>query len=261
MSQLETAQTLDDLFPEESQPSRTGREEEEPLNEPEESEQKSETLVETRLSEIKDAVAQGPQVAQLLADQDIQEVLRAKQRGEKVRVLGENEYQKSQTPEEPEAPPPDLDELSNKELAQYLVKTIVGELRKDVGKAIEESNQPLRAELSVLKTDREVRDTQSTRKQLDDVKKRYKDVEQYATPMVDVFKTNPGLSVEELYWIAKSRTVGTPPGGGIGPNPESERPAPAAAPPPIKLAKPASPGSSHFKSLLEASDLGRGRKV
>jgi hypothetical protein len=89
-------------------------------------------------------------------------------------------------------PIPDLDELTNKELYAYMVKTLGKEMRG----ALKEAVNPLAQFVDSSKQERADRDVAS-------VAATHSDYFDYAEPMMAISNRNPGLTAEEVYFLAK----------------------------------------------------------
>ena len=93
--------------------------------------------------------------------------------------------------EKPE-PLPDLDEFTNKELFAYTIKTLGKEMRG----ALKEAVNPLTQFVDSSRQERADRDVAG-------VAATHSDYFDYAEPMIAISNRNPGLTAEEVYFLAK----------------------------------------------------------
>jgi hypothetical protein len=90
--------------------------------------------------------------------------------------------------------------------------------------------------------------TQKVQGEIQDVRSRYPDFAQYQTQMVQLHKQNPGLSVEELYHVAKRRSGG--PDTKV--DTRTERPSSHSGRPPKRKA-PIGNSKADFQRLLDGA--------
>jgi hypothetical protein len=86
----------------------------------------------------------------------------------------------------------DFDRMSNKELVQYIVQTMRGDLQRVV--------QPIN-ENQVIK---------ETKDQVKEAAARHEDYWEYQQEMIALARKHPTLTAEDAYWMAKGQTSGSP---------------------------------------------------
>ena len=201
------------------------------------------TSLEKKLTQLTDNVKASESLAKILADPDIMQVLQMKQRGEEVEVRGKREPEPDVSLGFESENEVDFDLLSQTDLVKHLMKI----LPEAVGKIVDSKVKPLGE--SVGSIERFVQGSQRdlVQQQIKSAEEKFSDFEQYKLDMLETHKQNPGLSVEELYYVSKSRKTREGPERKI----ESEKPSSATSRPSAKEAreKPRS-GISGFREIL-----------
>lgn len=137
--------------------------------------------------------------AQILADPNVQAVIKARREGKSVKVS----YEEETSTDNAEQPEEDLVEgLDEKDPSREVLKRVNKLLTRKVDKLVEELDERLKGVESVSQevTRRDVRD------QVEAAKKRFKDLDQYRDKMVELSEKHEGLGVEELYLLAKHKS-------------------------------------------------------
>lgn len=147
------------------------------------------------------ALEQNQALSAVLADPDVQKVLLAKQAGKKVQVsdLVEQE-EEEQAEEEPE----EITTLDDKDPLKATLRTIDNLIQKRLGKVLE-SVTGLSERIEGVEGVAGSVQRKEVQQQIDAAKKKYQDFDEYKAQMLELTKANPGLGVEDLYLVAKSR--------------------------------------------------------
>lgn len=217
---------------------------------------------------VRQQAAEARVIAQMVADPNMRAVLEARQRGEKIRIVRGDEAAPTNqqqgvhnTPTEQslnqqlnEPAEPDLDNLSPKDLSKYMI----GQVLKSIKPMIEQALKPVQDRLGVVDQYVQKSAADGVNLQIEKVRSRYPDFDQYRQTMVHLSNDNPSLSVEELYIIAKTRS-GQPLSAPTGLM--SERPSTVAAKPQFRSNEPVQPGRAGFSALLERALSGRDIKL
>jgi len=154
------------------------------------------TELEQKLTAFIDSKAQdGEVLARLTADPDIRALLEARESGKAVRVVVGEEGEKDKKADVK----PDLNEMSNTELAEYLKGALLEAIKPVVGDAL----KPMSGKLDLLEAARKADEQSRFSQEVSDVKKKYPDFEEYRGEMVELDKKNPTLSAEQLYILAR----------------------------------------------------------
>jgi hypothetical protein len=167
-------------------------------------------------------------LAKILADPDVRKVLEAKEKGKKISL---------QDADEKKVETPNFDEEDE----------LTGKVLKKVFGLIQTSIKPLEDRLANISSYVETTEGSKIKEEINAVRARYPDFESYRELMVQLNKQNSGLSVEELYFLAKARKGG---GFGIQNQTETERPRKTTARPSVTDKKVAIPGKRGFDALL-----------
>ena len=178
-------------------------------------------------------------LAKIMNDPDIRAVLDARQAGRKVRLVED----KDELEDEPEV---DLDALSNKQLAKYLLKQVV----KASGEAAETRIGKMEQTLQGILTHIQGSATADVREKVESMKGRFADFDDLREMMTEINRETPGHSVEELYVLAKVRENGL---DGLASGLRSERPSSSTARPSRKNQRktPLPTGRKGFDVLLQ----------
>lgn len=147
------------------------------------------------------ALEQNAQVQQLLMDPEIHAVLQARRQGKKVKIVEDSEESQANEAEEPDLTEGLPEGDPARETLSKVTKLINTKLSsKD--RQIAEMAQKIQ-QLEGVATKVQERDIES---QITQVQTKYKDFKTFSKPMVELSKQHPGLSVEDLYVLAKSRS-------------------------------------------------------
>jgi len=192
-----------------------------------------------KLTEVEKKANDAGTLAKILADPDVRALLQAKEQGKKVKVLEDATIE--------ELPDPDLSDLDEES------KDSLKKVFSYVKAALDIRLKPLQEQMSKVSQYVEVSEGSKVKEEIASVRKKFSDFDDYRQDMVDINKVNPGLSVEELYFLAKTRKTG---GFNVGaPKTDSERPQRSTARPAVVEKKPVRPGKRGFDDLLnEALD-------
>jgi len=175
----------------------------------------------------------------IVANPEVRTILDAIDRGEAVRVIVGDE-DKSENAYDPET----VEELDNKGLIDAAARRTVELL----GGVLDKRLLPMQTDLSTLKDDKAEDKKKNAKKEVDQVLKKYPDFSTLAEEVIGLKKSNPSLSVEELYVLARTRK-----GKGF-PDPrstESEKPTTTTAAPTKERKTPLPSGKKGFDQMLE----------
>ncbi len=196
--------------------------------------------LEGRIEELKKHENASEQLSSLIADPDVRNLLRAKQNGDPVQVLVGDEKDP-----DPDKKGKNLDEMSRSELAEHIIQ----ESAKASKEVIQEGLGPVNDTLASLNDDKQEARKTELAKEVTTTRKKFEDFNEYQEAIAGLHETNPTLTVEELYYVAKQRA-----GKDITEkvNPASEKPSSTAASPPKKKQrdKPVPPTSKGFSQIL-----------
>jgi len=170
-------------------------------------------------------------LAKVMADPDVKKILEARQKQED-----------AEPPESEEDL--DLDVLDNRELVRYILKKV----QESVGGLVAKHLDGIAEKVGRLEGYVQEKETRTIRQQVDELRAKYPDFDDYRELMIQLSRESPGLTPEELYWIARKRSgrFEEP-----GPKTESEKPTSTLARPPRReREKPLPPGARGFSQLL-----------
>jgi len=156
-----------------------------------------------RLSTMEAKVEDSNALAKLLADPDVRQLLDAKQKGNKIKIVDANEPELNlgNSLDNTELVLPDLDEMSNRDLAKHVIKEVSNRFDVLVAKKL----TPVIEQLKTLGSYVEGKEAQSVGQQIESARKKYQDFDSFIPEMKNLNKDNPGLSIEELYMIVRTR--------------------------------------------------------
>lgn len=204
-----------------------------------EEKEKKEADMTAKLSKMEAKVEDSSVLAKILADPDVRMLLEAKQKGEKVKVVEDKPKKMNY------APPEDYEELSNKQLAEHILKQVGNTLDTSLASKLE----PLINSIKNFEGYVGNIEAKTVSQQIDGAKKKFSDFNDYIPEMRELNKLNPSLNVEELYMIAKRRKVGPE-----AQNTESEKPTSSSTKIAEKQRKiPLPKGRAGFDQLLKES--------
>jgi len=132
---------------------------------------------------------------QLLADPDIQQVLEAKRLGKAVSVVAETENSEEDNFDV------GLD-LPEDDPSKELIDTILGGVKKIVSSKVNEMG----TRVDTLEALAQRVHVQEAEAQVTKAKQKFDDFGDYQKPMLDLLESNPGLSPEQLYILAKHKS-------------------------------------------------------
>ena len=163
--------------------------------------EKKEAEIAAKLTGLEQKVEGTEVLVKLLADPDVRSILEAKQKGEEVKiVLGKaKEIKKA-----PIVVDVDLEALSNKELVRHLLERVTDTIDSSLSSKLE----PLSSSIKALESYVGSAEAKTVGGQIDEAKKKYADFDDYLPVMKSLNKSNPELSVEELYLISRKRKGG-----------------------------------------------------
>jgi len=98
----------------------------------------------------------------------------------------------------------DLEALSNKELVRHLLERVTDTIDSSLSSKLE----PLSSSIKALESYVGSAEAKTVGGQIDEAKKKYADFDDYLPVMKSLNKSNPELSVEELYLISRKRKGG-----------------------------------------------------
>lgn len=163
--------------------------------------------------------------SQLAQDPEFSQLLQMKQSGKKFKVVEEG-TDSSSNASNPN-PSPDLEKMSESEKLQYMVSQVT----KETSKIVDAKLAPLGQTVEQLKVQATQINLQKINDQITQVKKKYSDFETFEPRMTEIAKENRGLSVEQLYFLAKQEKGGFAPTSRLT---ASERPSSTTARPHVK---------------------------
>jgi len=147
-------------------------------------------------------------LAKLLADPDVRAVLDAKQQGKKLKLVSAEEA----SPQVEKIEEPDWESVDNKGMADYILKSVANMTKNMVtstaSEMIQEQLKPLMGRLNAV--DGYVVETQKNtiQQQIKDMRAQFKDFDEFQKDMLELNQVAPGLSLKELYQVAKNRKQG-----------------------------------------------------
>lgn len=166
-----------------------------------------EKAVEKQLTAISEKVDQGKILSQILADADVQKVISAKRAGQEVEVMQKEEIEALRKGKETLSSEgelnysADLESLTSTELAGSITKSIL----EQVSSLIDEKLTPLSDQVGNVGRFVESEVQIKVNTQIEEAKEKYPDFVEQREMMQEIRKTNQGLSIDELYVLAKRR--------------------------------------------------------
>jgi hypothetical protein len=175
---------------------------------------KKESDLEARLTQVEQQSAESKILAQLAADPDISAILRARRTGQRVKVVEDRPTAPEDTIRLPGSvgtttPEPEIDDstlegMSNAQLSKHIARRTL----TDLVPLLNEALKPLSTRLQALAGSVDQVETERAKNSVAAVQAKYKDFTKYRDAMIDIRQSNPGLEVEELYFLAKKRAGG-----------------------------------------------------
>jgi hypothetical protein len=195
------------------------------------------------LKGLTERVGEGNSALQeILTDPLVREVLEARRAGRDVVV---------RPVEEPEDrsgdSPPDLESMTNTDLTRYIVQGVL----KELGPLVKKEVEPIGERLQAVETAAQASLRKTVSEQIAGLSARYPDFPQYEQEMIALRKGNPGLSLEQLYVLARmgQGKLEIPEG-----SPSSERPTTAPVRRPLREGSPpVRRGAGGFAQLLQGA--------
>jgi hypothetical protein len=153
-----------------------------------------EDQIEEELTRVRSEVQEQGMMARLLADSDIQQVLAAKQKGQKLKIIAGEDAS-----EPVEKAPANLSDLSPEQLTEHIVKKAAKVVETSVDAKLNDIKQMLSGLQGFVQ--------QSEGEKVDGLMKKaqeeHRDFDAYRTEMINIAKKHPGHTPEELYALAK----------------------------------------------------------
>lgn len=177
-----------------------------PVKAPESEGKKEHTSLTQTLTALNNSISEQSSSARLMADPQIRAYLDAKAAGKNV---GFAEVQRPVEQFAPPELPKDLDNLSNTELMKLNADQIRSYAKSEASRIAEEKVNALREELrpqmNVMHDTVQHQQVNLVKQQIEDVKKEFSDFESMRSSMEVLSRTTTGMSVRELYVLAKVR--------------------------------------------------------
>jgi hypothetical protein len=157
-----------------------------------------------KLDEINGNINNQQLLQTILGVPEVQEVLRARQAGQAVKILTGNQQQQ-------QAPQPEPDWEAMKEDPKKLTDTILQRLSSDVlarvGQAVDEKLNPVLQKMQGFESHLTDQTKQAAINEVTVLKQKYADVQEHAPVMQQINKETGGtLKLEEVYHLAKIRS-------------------------------------------------------
>lgn len=148
--------------------------------------------------------------ARLLADPNIRAYLEAKSRGVKMKFVGEDESPPSQTASPTPMVAPDFDSMNNAQLIEYMTKTLSGVVtsvvEKSVGSRFKNFESQVAPKIAQAEAATQTVVRNDLNNQLSSARAKFRDLDQMMPLMTKINKEVSGVTVEELYHLAKVRS-------------------------------------------------------
>ena len=177
-----------------------------------------------KLASVTEKTEEITKLAKVLADPDVRALLALKEEGKAV-VVSEKV--------EKEAPKLKLDGVKDETADAFVgyLTTLLDPLKQKV------------AEVSQYIQEQE---GGKAKEEVQKAREKFSDFDEFRETMIEINKANPGLSAEELYFVAKRRKKG----GAETVKTDSERPRTLSTRPALREKKPVAPGRAGFSTLL-----------
>jgi len=169
----------------------------------------AEANLEKRFSQQDDKINRVEALNQLMRDPDIQKVLEAKRKGNEIVISSkekDNEDGLFELPsfKDDEGKDKSLEDLSNKELLELAT----GNVTKTISDLLDKKLKGVKGDISGVQKFVQQTETERIQREVVDVRKAAPDFDKYKEQIVELNRQNPGLTVEELYLLAKRRVEG-----------------------------------------------------
>jgi len=159
-------------------------------------------------------------LGRMLADPKVRAIVEASRDGRDVEIvdreelrrlreLGLKSREREQEQEKPESlEDVDLDDLSPKEFASFLLKQVKGVVKDELGTSLKGALDPIRGTVEEIEKERVAAAQSVVRRQVEECLKKYgQEFEQAGPDLLTMHRANPGLSVEELFLVHKRRNM------------------------------------------------------
>jgi hypothetical protein len=199
-------------------------------------------VTQDRFDALLNGQAEAKALARMALDPEMRAILEARQRGEKVKIVPQNA-----PVEEVKAPETiDYDQLTNTQLMQKLPDVLSGSFKKLMQDAV----TPLLEKIQRLEGASQHVLADKVSREIQDAERTFPDLAQYKADMAQLNQTHQGLSVKQLYALAKFNKTGgvelQRPTQTEKPNNSSARPSAAA-----QRKSPLPSGNKGFRQLLD----------
>lgn len=198
-------------------------------------------------SKLDDKAKADQTLGSLLSDPEVRAVLAAKQSGKKVTVTEQTEQVID--PEQVLPSTTDLEDMSNTQLAKFMLETI----GPAVGKSIQQAVEPIANKVKELDGAMMQTEDVNARKEIERLEKEHPDFGIHKQEILNLMKRNPGLLLRQAYLVVSGEAetgVEQKPKKG-DPSPTSERPTHTAARTTKDPNKAVAPGQRGFDALLD----------
>lgn len=183
--------------------------------------------------------------AKVMEDPDVLKVLQLKQAGKKASVSEEVPPKEEDDDESDAKEPEDLESLTNREILALAERRAAKRVRDSARKQISKLEAQLEQVVGMLRNQQ----LETVNNQIAEAKKRYSDFDVFLPDMQVISQQNPGLNIDEVYYLAKRRKVGPSAEQRV----QSERPTATATRPPEKhLVEGLKPGPRGNSELINA---------
>lgn len=166
--------------------------------------------IEQKVDQLGQNLQAGTLLNQLLAVPEVQQILQARQSGQAIRVVPADQAAQQQQAAPPEEP--DWEKL--KEDPKKMTEHLLGHLSADLGKQLQgmvsKSLEPIQQQIQQLSTATSEQQGETAAQKLADAKKKYADFDQFVPKMRELNSQTKGLSIDDLYYLAKARSGSLP---------------------------------------------------
>lgn len=194
-------------------------------------EETEEDRIVNKLTQIEKKTNDTVALAKILADPDVRKVLEAKEKGLKFELKELSEENQNSK----------IDISGEDEKTQLMMQKVLN--------LVQSAIKPLEQKLTGIDQYVQVSEDSKIKEEIKTVRSKYEDFDNYREQMIELNRRNKDLTVEELYWLAKSRKSG----GFNTSNTETERPRKTTAKPSISQKTAVAPGKKGFDMLLDSA--------
>ena len=164
----------------------------------------------SQLDQIQSNTRDTTAIARILADPDIQRIIAIRNAGGKVKIDIDNGETKAVVEDPLKDFPENLEDLTPKDLAERINRSVLGGVKELVGQAIKESLGPVQQQLHALTQEAVQGRTARVRSAASELRDKYQDFDKFIPRMSELHQeTNGSLSLERLYLLAKAE-AGSP---------------------------------------------------